>query len=53
MYFNEPTVSGKACGRWGVWIYRLGADYRRALGNFSDRNFFRLQSGIVVRFGGG
>ena len=32
---------------------RLGADYRRAIGNFSDRNFFRLQSGIVVRFGGG
>ena len=29
---------------------RLGADYRRAIGNFSDRNFFRLQSGIVVRF---
>jgi len=29
---------------------RLGADYRRAIGNFRDRNFFRLQSGIVVRF---
>jgi len=33
--------------RFGI---RLGADYRRAVGNFNDRDFFRLQSGIVVRF---
>jgi hypothetical protein len=30
---------------------RVGGDYRLALGNFSDDNFFRLQSGVVVRFG--
>jgi hypothetical protein len=29
---------------------RFGADYRRAIGNFEDRDFFRLQSGVVVRF---
>jgi len=30
---------------------RLGVDYRRAMGNFNDRDFFRAQSGIVFRFG--
>jgi len=31
--------------------FRVGADYRRAMGNFSVGNFFRLQSGVVVRLG--
>jgi hypothetical protein len=31
---------------------RLGADYGRAIRNFNDRDSFRLQSGIVLRFGG-
>jgi len=31
---------------------RFGADYRREVGNFSDRDFFRLQGGVVVRLGG-
>ena len=30
---------------------RIGADYRRALSGFTDTDFFRLQSGVVVRFG--
>jgi hypothetical protein len=30
---------------------RLGVDYRRAVSNGADRDFFRLQSGIVFRFG--
>jgi len=31
---------------------RLGADYGRAIRNFNDRDSFRLQSGIVLRFAG-
>jgi hypothetical protein len=31
---------------------RLGADYRRAIENFNDENFFRAQGGIILRFGG-
>ena len=30
---------------------RIGADYRRALSGFTDTDFLRLQSGVVVRFG--
>ena len=30
---------------------RVGGDYRRAIGNFNDGNSFRLQSGVVMRFG--
>jgi len=33
--------------RFGV---RIGADYRNL--NFSNRDYFRLQSGVVLRFGG-
>jgi hypothetical protein len=29
---------------------RVGADYRRAIANFNDTDFFRVHSGIVVRF---
>ena len=30
---------------------RLGADYRRAFRENRDLNYFRLQAGIVFRFG--